>query len=477
MPSASPGSVRARGPPPRVPPKTGASATLSQVQPIPASPALKSPAHAPSTPDDSVLESVPPKRGRKLPPLPPPPLPPPGLSMPSGPSNLPSTEDSSTGSVPTQMDVRPIPAPRSSMQLAKSLPEDPMAMPESSAHTLSQAGGSVRARPPPPPPKPRLSRADPLTTVVSDAARAVPESNLLSVPQAINGESSRLSSSSEPLETQLQAAHRSSEGYMSVANSAAASRTSSLNNNSSVSPASAIAHMPALIEVPSTDNPSSSSLPAPSLANSESNVSAPAAEKPRRKLVRGGNKKEDPVLPQYTDAVGALDDLDRFLGNFNDDLDPSVFENMLANMPPAPIPEGVPPLLDTANEPVGGTVGKSTTNAPQHTDASSMSGTVRAMISPVAGESADVPSSSTAAVLDAAPSAASGASGDKPRRKLVRGGNRKETPVLPEFQSAVTALDDLDKYLDSAAASLGIEIGNIGESAAPAPLASQSESL
>lgn len=34
------------------------------------------------------------------------------------------------------------------------------------------------------------------------------------------------------------------------------------------------------------------------------------------------------------------------------------------------------------------------------------------------------------------------------RRKLVRGGNKKETPVLPAFQDALDALDDLDSFLN-----------------------------
>ena len=35
-----------------------------------------------------------------------------------------------------------------------------------------------------------------------------------------------------------------------------------------------------------------------------------------------------------------------------------------------------------------------------------------------------------------------------PRRKLVRGGNAKETPVLPAFKDAMEAIDDLIAYLD-----------------------------
>ena len=34
------------------------------------------------------------------------------------------------------------------------------------------------------------------------------------------------------------------------------------------------------------------------------------------------------------------------------------------------------------------------------------------------------------------------------RRKLVRGGNKKETPVLPEFKQAMAALDELNGFLD-----------------------------
>jgi len=38
------------------------------------------------------------------------------------------------------------------------------------------------------------------------------------------------------------------------------------------------------------------------------------AKKPRRKLVRGANKIEAQVLPEFADAVNALSDLDLFLG-------------------------------------------------------------------------------------------------------------------------------------------------------------------
>eukprot|EP00039_Didymoeca_costata_P009140 m.120959 g.120959 ORF g.120959 m.120959 type:complete len:1511 (-) comp14377_c0_seq1:178-4710(-) len=43
---------------------------------------------------------------------------------------------------------------------------------------------------------------------------------------------------------------------------------------------------------------------------------------------------------------------------------------------------------------------------------------------------------------------ADGAAKPKPRRKLVRGGNAKADPVLPEFAAAMKALEDLDKFLD-----------------------------
>lgn len=46
-------------------------------------------------------------------------------------------------------------------------------------------------------------------------------------------------------------------------------------------------------------------------------VAAPAEEKPkRRKLVRGGNKFVAKVLPEYTDAINALAELDQFLDMF-----------------------------------------------------------------------------------------------------------------------------------------------------------------
>ena len=40
------------------------------------------------------------------------------------------------------------------------------------------------------------------------------------------------------------------------------------------------------------------------------------------------------------------------------------------------------------------------------------------------------------------------ASAEAPRRRLVRGANAKTTPVLPEYQAALDALGDLDRFLD-----------------------------
>ncbi len=41
----------------------------------------------------------------------------------------------------------------------------------------------------------------------------------------------------------------------------------------------------------------------------------PKVEEPRRRSLRRGNKKEDPVLPEYTAAIEAIADLDRFLSS------------------------------------------------------------------------------------------------------------------------------------------------------------------
>jgi len=65
----------------------------------------------------------------------------------------------------------------------------------------------------------------------------------------------------------------------------------------------------------------------------------------------------------------------------------------------------------------------------------------------------NLPPSPDAASADAPPTTASpGSAGadppKKPRRKLVRGANKKETPVLPGFLEAMDAITDLDTFLD-----------------------------
>lgn len=77
-------------------------------------------------------------------------------------------------------------------------------------------------------------------------------------------------------------------------------------------------------------------------------------------------------------------------------------------------------------------------------------------LSPVAPKSTIAPSSlASNAVTSAASKTATDdakkatpADGKPRRRKLVRGGNRHETPVLPEYSAAMLALDDLDSFLN-----------------------------
>eukprot|EP00041_Stephanoeca_diplocostata_P037620 m.1430320 g.1430320 ORF g.1430320 m.1430320 type:complete len:1775 (-) comp25073_c0_seq5:163-5487(-) len=57
---------------------------------------------------------------------------------------------------------------------------------------------------------------------------------------------------------------------------------------------------------------------------------------------------------------------------------------------------------------------------------------------------------------DAAVAAAAANPPRKPRRKLVRGGNRNETPVLPEYQAMLDAIADLDRFLDAYETNNGI---------------------
>jgi SpoU rRNA methylase family enzyme len=53
------------------------------------------------------------------------------------------------------------------------------------------------------------------------------------------------------------------------------------------------------------------------------------------------------------------------------------------------------------------------------------------------------------ATTTTAPTAAPAAEEGAPRRrKLVRGGNKQEVKVLPEFQAALDAIADLESFLD-----------------------------
>jgi hypothetical protein len=136
----------------------------------------------------------------------------------------------------------------------------------------------------------------------------------------------------------------------------------------------------------------------------------------RRKVVRGGNKKEAPVLQEFQDAMSALDDLDGMLEPWAHSI----------RRKPKPTPP---------------TAAGATASAPATTQA---------------------PAPSTTQIPPAAPGEDSTAPAAKPvsetkeprRRKLVRGGNSKETPVLEEYTSAMSSLEDLEAYLDPYAQSI-----------------------
>jgi hypothetical protein len=99
------------------------------------------------------------------------------------------------------------------------------------------------------------------------------------------------------------------------------------------------------------------------------------------------------MLPEYVSAMGSLEDLDRYLEPF----------------------------------------GKSIRGKPQGSETS--------LAAPVA-EAGRIRT-------ETAPATVAAAAGDGPRRrKPVRGGNKREDPVLPEFEDALAALGELDSVLD-----------------------------
>ena len=74
---------------------------------------------------------------------------------------------------------------------------------------------------------------------------------------------------------------------------------------------------PSLLNAPtlSTDTTGANAKPADKPAPTED--AAKPAKKPRRKLVRGGNAHKTPVLPEYTNALEALEGLEIFLGDID----------------------------------------------------------------------------------------------------------------------------------------------------------------
>jgi myosin III len=137
--------------------------------------------------------------------------------------------------------------------------------------------------------------------------------------------------------------------------------------------------------------------------------------------VRGGNKKEDPVLPELKLAMTAVEELDGYLSQFSEE-----WLNTAPPPPPAPAPAPAP--------------------------------TARSLAADLSATSDPVPSTTLAAAPAVAAAAAAAATttttddAQKPRRKLVRGGNKKEDPVLPELMQAMNAIDELDRYLSGAEA-------------------------
>lgn len=116
----------------------------------------------------------------------------------------------------------------------------------------------------------------------------------------------------------------------------------------------------------------------------------------RRQLVRGGNAIEAKVLPEYSAAIKAVDDLLTYLNEREND----------------PVPR-MPNVLVSA------------------TATSTAANTAPATLTPECSAAAP------AAPADGAPR----------RRQLVRGGNAIETKVLPEFTAAVQAIESLLTYL------------------------------
>eukprot|EP00730_Choanoeca_flexa_P008283 TRINITY_DN12472_c0_g2_i1.p1 TRINITY_DN12472_c0_g2~~TRINITY_DN12472_c0_g2_i1.p1 ORF type:complete len:1505 (+),score=543.11 TRINITY_DN12472_c0_g2_i1:223-4737(+) len=188
-----------------------------------------------------------------------------------------------------------------------------------------------------------------------------------------------------------------------------------------------------------TQPPAAAVKPQAVAANTQATAADNKPKEPRRrKLVRGGNKKEAPVLPEYVDAMSALDSLDS-------ELEP--FVNTVRIKPKSAGTAGPPVKIK-----VDGDVRPPPPAAPTSSSPLQRSGSVlesKPPPPPTASQEQARPPPPPAPTSTVSTSNGTDAPPKEPRRrKLVRGGNKKEAPVLPEFEDAMSALDALDGVLD-----------------------------
>lgn len=188
---------------------------------------------------------------------------------------------------------------------------------------------------------------------------------------------------------------------------------------------------------------------------------------PRRKLVRGGNAYKESVLPEFADAMSALEELEGHLNPWQ-----NTVRIKLGRTRPQETMDNCSSTDDVGIPRAGPIQSVSHSSPDAHANCTSPAVVASTIFNPATHahfrtvsmeELAPLHHGHSTSVTDRSPlhnagqlhcrngpSGGTPISGEPRRRKLVRGGNKKETPVLPEYEEAVSALDELNYFLDQA---------------------------